>query len=261
MGKDRLYTEKEISKIIKRAGELQAAESSKTTIGLTLEEIQHIAQDVGLEPDIVAEVASQMDHEPEQEERSIFSPLLISTQLDMEEIIPLQLTEEEWPEVVSLMERVAGKTGASSKVGRMMEWISDSKHTLYKLSLFSGDDQSKVVIQANFNQLALAWTLPIVINVAVWALLLGMLNFGMMGIPIGLSITLASYLVVRSGINSFVQKKKKSIRLMFRKLSSLVAGGQQSASKKENTIQPSLTIPPEEPEHNTGSKPERNRIR
>jgi len=262
MSNERLYTEKEISKILKRAGEVQAAQSEKITVGLSLEEIQQIAKDVGLEPDIVANVANEIDDEPEQEETGFFSSLMMPTKIDLEHVLPGNLSENEWPEVVSLIERATGKSGSSSQIGKMLEWISDGKHTDYKLSLFSGEDQSKVILQGNFNQLALSWTLPILINVAVWAFLLAMLNLGLMGIPIGVAVTFVTYLVILRGFKNFMKKKRNSIKSVFRKMGALVSGEKtKPKSTAKDTAQSRIEIPEEEPGGNTQSSPIRNRVR
>lgn len=234
MSNDRLYTEKEISKILKRAGEIQAAEREKVTIGLSLEEIQQLAEEVGLEPDIIASVAEYIDVEPEKEETGFFASLMMPTKIDVEQVIQGEITEEDWPEIVSLIERTAAKSGASSQIGRMLEWTSDSKNSVQKLSVIPGDNQTKVIFQGTFTQLALAWTLPIVINVGVWAFILGMINLGMVGIPIGIGVVFATYLIILSGFKSFMRKKKQSIKSMFAKLKGVVTANDLKKGQKTN---------------------------
>ncbi len=261
MGNGRLYTEKEISKILKRAGEVQAAQSEKVTVGLSLEELQQIAEEVGLEPDIVASVANEIDTESEQEQSGFFSSLLMPTKLDLEQVIPGTIAENEWPEIVSIIERAAGNSGSSSQVGRMLEWISDGRHSEYKLSLFSGEGQSKVILQANFNQLALAWTLPILINVAVWAFILGMINFGWFGLPIGLAVTFGTYLVILSGFRNFIRKKRDSIKSAFSKMKTMISTRKPDSEKtQEMSTGSRINIPGEQPEENQASNTVRRRV-
>ncbi|MBO6793580.1 MAG: hypothetical protein JJ895_06700 [Balneolaceae bacterium] len=121
MSNDRLYTEKEISKILKRAGEIQASEREKVTMGLSLEELQQLAEEVGLEPDIIANVAETIDIEPENEDEGFLSSLMMPTKIDVEHVIQGEISEDEWPEVVAMMERHSGKAGISSQVGKLLE--------------------------------------------------------------------------------------------------------------------------------------------
>ena len=69
MAEERLYTEKEISTILKRSGERQIAQGQKETVGLSLLEIQQIAGEVGLDPAIVASVAAELDFTSNSEKR------------------------------------------------------------------------------------------------------------------------------------------------------------------------------------------------
>ena len=262
MGSDRLYTEKEISEILKRAGKVQAAQSEKVTMGLSLEEIQHIAEEVGLEPDIVASVANEIDIEPEQEEEGFISSLLIPTKIDIEQIIPGELSEEEWPEIVSMIERKVGKSGASSQIGRMMEWKSDGNHSIHKFSMIPGDNQTKVIYQSTFTNLVLSWTLPILINVAVWAFIAAMIAFSWSGIPIGLVITFLTYLAILSGFKKFIKRKKKSVKSMFSKVNTLVKR-KKATSKKANDRegQGRIIIPEKGSETMDDSNAERKKVR
>ena len=61
MLKPRLCTEKEISTILKRAGERPVNQGSKESQGLSLEEVQQIAGEFGIDPSVVASVAAELD--------------------------------------------------------------------------------------------------------------------------------------------------------------------------------------------------------
>lgn len=258
MSKDRLYTEKEISKILKKAGEIQASEREKVTVGLSLEEIQQLAEEVGLEPDIIANVAKEIDIEPEPEP-GFFRSLLMPTKIDIEQVILGNFTEDVWPEIVSLIEREVAKSGSSSQIGKLLEWKADSRHSVHKFSLIQGKDQTKVIFQGTFTQLALAWTLPILINVGVWAFIVGMINFGLIGIPIGLTITFATYLAILSGFRNFIKKKKESVRSMFAKMNGLF--GKAESLKEKVDSQNRILIPDEEEsESNIQSEANRKKV-
>lgn len=259
MSNDRLYTEKEISKILKKAGEIQAAEREKITVGLSLEEIQQLAEEVGLEPDIIATVAENIDVEPEKEEVGFFESLIMPTKIDLEQVIPGEFTEDNWPEIVSLVERTAAKSGSSSQIGRMMEWSSDSKHSVHKLSVIPGDNQTKVIFQGTYSQLALAWTLPIVINVGVWAFILFIINFGVIGVPLGIAVTFATYLIILSAFKNFMRKKKQSIKGMFTKMKNLV--NWQKSETAASSSAGSIQIPDEEPSNHEDDISIKKRVR
>jgi len=247
MGNDRLYTEKEISEILKRAGKVQAKQSEKVTVGLSLEEIQQLAEEVGLEPDIIANVAQEIDIEPEDEAAGFFSSLLMPTKLDIEQVITGSISEEDWPEIMAMIEKAVGKSGSSSQVGKLLEWTSDGRHSKHKFSLIRGDNQTKLLHHSNFNQLALSWTLPILINVGVWAFILFMINFGMIGIPLGLAVIFSTYLIILSGFKNFVKKKRNSVKAAFLKMRGLFKSeGRVSEKTKISNTESRIQIPDNE---------------
>lgn len=241
MSNDRLYTEKEISKILKRAGEIQASEREKVTMGLSLEELQQLAEEVGLEPDIIANVAENIDIEPENEESGFLSSLMMPTKIDVEHVLQGEISEEDWPEVVAMMERHSGKSGTSSQVGKLLEWNAETNNTTHKLSLIPGSDKTKLIYKGVFSKLAMSWTIPIVVNVGFWTIFLAMLNLGMIGIPIGLAATFITYLIVLRGFKNYIKKKKNAVRHTFIKLKGLVSKStpteEKSATKSADYIQ------------------------
>ncbi len=241
MSNNRLYTEKEISKILKKAGEIQASEREKVTVGLSLEEIQQLAEEVGLEPDIIAQVAGKLDEESEPEP-GFFGSLLMPTKIDLEQVIPGNISEDEWPEIVSMIERATSKSGSSSQIGKLLEWTEDSRHSKQKLSVIQGDNQTKVIFQGTYTQLALAWSLSILINIGVWAFIVGIINLGLLGIPIGIVVTFATYLIILSGFKSFIRKKKRTLKSVFTKMSGLFSGKTESDQRSKGRIE----IPDEE---------------
>jgi hypothetical protein len=260
MSNDRLYTEKEISKILKRAGEIQASEREKVTVGLSLEEIQHLAEEVGLEPDIIANVAETIDIDQEEESTGFFDSLLMPTKLNIDHIIQGEIKEEDWPEVITLMEQITGKGGASNKMGKLYEWICETNNTTQKLSMIPGEEQTKVIYNGSFAKLAMSWTIPIMVNVGFWVIFLGMLNWGLIGIPLGLATVFISYLVILRGFKNYLRKKSRSVKNAFIKMKSLVSG--RSTTVQNSSIQNTgrIVIPDAEESESTTSGAQKNKL-
>ncbi len=243
MSNDRLYTEKEISKILKRAGEIQASEREKVTVGLSLEEIQHLAEEVGLEPDIIANVAETIDIDQEEESTSFFDSLLMPTKLNIDHIIQGEIKEEDWPEVITLMEQITGKGGTSNKMGKLYEWICETNNTTQKLSMIPSEEQTKMIYNGSFAKLAMSWTIPIMVNVGFWVIFLGMLNWGLIGIPLGLAAVFISYLVILRGFKNYLRKKSRSVKNAFIKMKGLVSGASSNEDKQANQVAGSIEFP------------------
>ena len=207
MAKERLYTEKEVSAILKRVGERQTVQGNKDAVGLSLQEIQQIAGDVGLDPALVASVAAELDAIPEKE--GSFAWLKLPNKVEVERVLPGNVTEAEWPEITSAIERALGVTGVSSQVGSMLEWTYFSKTVQYKISFSPGNGQTRVRLLGDFTRFSRALLLGILIQVAVWFTFMGVLLFSVGGVPFGVVAVFLAYMLIRFGFAGYIRKKEK----------------------------------------------------
>jgi len=150
MASDRLYTEKEISSLLKRAGELQSEQNLEETSGLTLNEIQQIASDVGLDPRLIAQAASELSSTRGLGEDAR-SPFIKKT-FEIERVIPGEFSEDEWGDISSDIGSAFSLVGASSRVGKTYEWTYSARHSNIQVKLTPGRGQTKVRIQGNYSR-------------------------------------------------------------------------------------------------------------
>ena len=134
---DRVYTEEEVRALLERAAELQAqtARQAGDRPGLTLEELQTIASDAGLDPALLRRAAAELD-EPG---RSLLesSTGTSATHVFVERWVPGPLVPETWEDMVAELRhrfdtdlgRMMGMPGygvsSTEQIGRTVEW----KHT------------------------------------------------------------------------------------------------------------------------------------
>ena len=209
MAKERLYTEKEFSAIIKRAGERQSEQSDKETAGLSLQEIQQIAGEVGLEPTLVASVAAELDQKLDKEGH--LSWWKMPTKLEVERIVPGNISEEQWPEIILAIEKALGVSGTWAQVGRMLEWTYMSEAAQYKVSFSPGDGQTRVRLFGNFSQLSwisLSSCLIIIlmsclIVASFWGTIIGSISFGVVA-------AFLVYMLLHAGLTNYIQKKERT---------------------------------------------------
>lgn len=246
MSKDRLYTEKEISTILKRAGERQADQGDKETTGLSLEEIQQIAQEVGLDPGIIAAVAAELDHK--EKEGSALSKLWVPEKLEAERVVAGTVTEEHWPEIVSTIESTLGVAGASGQVGRMLEWTYTSKTMQHKITCTPGEGQTRIRIFTNFSRLARVWMIPF----SLYTLFLGFVFPFNAGLPalasvgIGLAASLLVYMLIRFGFTGYALRKERTLNKLLARIEKILPEEAAPLDHTSHSVaQPRLVIPEE----------------
>lgn len=150
----KVFSEKEVSRVLRRATELQ--ESAKTTdpTGLTFEELQLIAAEAGIDPQFMAAAISELEIEEEKDDQFhwLGAPLSIS----LERVVEGEVSEIQWEEMVNQIRSTFNLVGASGMVGRSREWTHDSKDRQVQVTVTSREGQSKLRIFARFPQLAAA---------------------------------------------------------------------------------------------------------
>ena len=113
LSNDRRYTEKEIQAILKRASELQAtrAENPSAADGTTLAQLQQPAAEIGIDADLIAQAAQSLN--PGEDAGS--SSLLAGGpwKVDFDQIVPGEVTEENWAFVVDEMRAATGRVGSA----------------------------------------------------------------------------------------------------------------------------------------------------
>jgi len=262
MSNNRLYTEKEISTILKRAGERQAEQGEKETQGLSLEEIQQIAGEVGLDPGIVASVAAELETSLGKEKGQ--SWLGLPVRVETERVLPGSVSVDQWPEVVSAIENSMGVIGASGQVGKMLEWTYTSKFVQYKVSLTPVNGQTKVRVFGNFTRLARAMLLPFLLFFTIQGIVIPIgagLPFWAGG-AIGLSLGLLIYLIINFGFTSYIRGKERTFEQMITRLANKVPLTPTSPTSTEERISSSaqVQIPEAEAEQQTAELRAKKRV-
>ena len=118
----RLYGEKEIGKILKRATELQHDEPPETSAeSMTLQELEDVAEEAGIDPACLRRAAFEMD--TGAGERSTWEKLAGEELVIVREIVvPGELREDGFERIVAVIERGTSEHGQSSVLGRTLTW-------------------------------------------------------------------------------------------------------------------------------------------
>jgi hypothetical protein len=146
-GSDRRYSEEQVALILRRAAQLDAGlDGSDIGDGLTLDEIERIARDVGLAPDLVARAAAQIDaREPGAAERIFGGPVHFDAEYETRGELP----RERYGDVVAAIRRVLGQSGKTSEVLDGLEWKSVGETTQVSVTVRPAGGHTKVQVLAD----------------------------------------------------------------------------------------------------------------
>lgn len=121
--KERTYSEQELALILRRAVELQdrpaAGRVPSREEGFSLQEIQAIAREVGLHPDVVARAAATLT----REKRSGLARVVGgAASHELEYTADREISPEEFAEIVDLIRKATGRHGEVNEVLGGLEW-------------------------------------------------------------------------------------------------------------------------------------------
>jgi len=147
---NKTYTEKEIKELLERTAQLQSQskETSKPSTGLTLTELESIAEESGLDPSLLQRAALEMSVDPANTGFEVQT----STHVNAQRLVSGELSDEEWDEIVFELREVYDASmemtdmgsygqGTATKVGRNYEWRHTSLsgiHTRISIRPYKG---------------------------------------------------------------------------------------------------------------------------
>jgi hypothetical protein len=141
----RVYSDRQISRIIKRAAELQdqIGRGDSAGRGISIAEIEQIGRELGIDPACLHQAVAEMGGGAEPGALSIWGPTLIEAR----RCVNSEATEREWEMMVQEVRRMLGFTGETGKLGQALEWkTSDKELVTYQVTVSPREGQTEIQI-------------------------------------------------------------------------------------------------------------------
>jgi hypothetical protein len=243
---DRPYTEKEIRAILQRAGKLQEARTSGgiSSGGTTLVQLQQAASELGLDPELIAQAAREV----ETEDTATKSSWLLGGpwKVDYDQILPGTVTEENWPFIVDELRAASGRVGTPKTIGKGFEWLSKQPDPLH-ITFTPHGANTRVRLTARFDEWGVLFYILPSIFVVVFVMLAVILHTAFAksgGMSPGLFVTLLAgipaltFLGGRAGFGKLCARKRIQTQNLFEHLKrALNQSAQQALEAAPQTIE------------------------
>jgi hypothetical protein len=247
----RLYDEREVGKILERATELQRQEPARAAEsgGLSLEELEEIALETGIDPRHLRRAAVELDSgeiDPSGWDRLVGD----HTTLVYEATVPGELGRDDFEGVVSAIQQVAREHGQPSLLGRTLTWQAEtpSKTRSLQVVVSARRGETHVRVEERLHQFA----------AGLFGGTLGGVGGGVgigVGLPVGLEVlgsTLfavafplgifgLSYLGARAIYRQVVQRRRAKLVELLERITAAVE--QSIAEKALDARMPPLELP------------------
>jgi hypothetical protein len=160
-GSSRRYTDAEIQRLLKRAAEL---ENEKPALpapveGPTLEEIESIASEAGINPALIQQAAHELDSTSSgitvlAPQSSVF--LGAPTAFELERVVRGEATQATLERLVPYLQRAADGMGHPSLMGKTLTWQSEdaSKTRALQVSVSVGRGETRISVEERYGNMA-----------------------------------------------------------------------------------------------------------
>lgn len=232
----------QISKILKRAAELEHKNHiNDDGDGLSVEELQEVAKEVGLHPKYIRLAAEELERPSPSFLSKIFGGPF---NYRHSSVVEGTLSNKKWEEIVAQIRHSIGKNGKPSKFGDTFEWeLRDDETQHLQIYVSPQGEQTSIQINADFkNYAALIYGALGTMGVTLIAVLIPIL-FKKAGLPLAPLLTfggigLLSFAAgLRFYLSRWTKKKRKTYSRLVNRLQEILS------PENENLHSPSITLP------------------
>ncbi|MBT8338049.1 MAG: hypothetical protein KJO11_15780 [Gemmatimonadetes bacterium] len=234
----RRYDEKEVSRLLERASELQRSRpTAPDPTGLTLAELQEIAAEAGLDPEHLQRAAVELDR-PEVAGGGVGASLAgAPTRVLLERTLPVEVSPAVFDQLVPIIQIAADAPGQASQVGRSLTWHSQNPSNPRTLQILVSvqDGHTSIRIDERYGGWAGALFGGVMggvgggVGIGVGGALGGILGSTALAIGFPAAILTGSYVLCRSIYKRFVTRRIQLLQeLMDRMEAELSAAAETS---------------------------------
>jgi hypothetical protein len=237
MDSNHRFNRDEISKILKRAAELEHKDDiDDDSEGLTVKELQQVSKEVGLHPKYIQRALDELQAPAHLVSSNIFGGPFT---YHLSNSASGGLTEKEWEDVVSEIRRIHGGIGKTSKLGNTYEWEQRKQEVGYiQISLSPKESHTEININANYTYFA--FIVSILTGVGCIPLFMFLAN-EFSNLPSAEILVfgpiIALIIGVRFYLSHWMKKKRRTYGRLFNRLREMLG------AEEEKESAPSITIP------------------
>ena len=237
----RSYNEKEIGALIQRATELHEEAIGTSERSLSLEEIEHIAAELGLPPEYMRTAALELEDRVNSGRAfSVFGGPFV---IDQARVVDETMTQEQWEQVVMELRAFTGKKGQVDEVGPAREWThaigeGDQGFNFVKtrVAIRPGDGQTSIQIRKHYG--AVAFWYPLVFFLAGFLSLVALNEFpNPVTLALGIGSVIGSLVVVRTLISSWARREKERLKRLINLLHRTLSASSSKVLANELTTE------------------------
>jgi hypothetical protein len=227
----RRYDDAEIARLFKRATELQARDPQQAEHdGMTLQELEAVAREAGIDPVLLQQAASELDHAPES---GGWGPLLAGerTSLVIERSFEGELDQADLEGLVPYVNLAADLTGNISSVGRTLNFSGGGQQSTRSIQVLvsSRHGRTDIRIEERYGQLLGALFGGIVggagvgLGVGLGAGVGAAMGSAILAVGLPFAALGGTYAIARFAFKKVVARRRRALRKLVDQVGAVVA--------------------------------------
>lgn len=154
---ERRFTDQEVGEILKRAARDTSSSTPVKREGLSLAELKAIGEEVGIDPDRLADAAHAVALESGNRPNGFLGG---PTVLNFERKVRGEVDPADTPEVLSVIRRNIGQQGEASEIHGSVEWNANGETGSRYVTLSSRNGTTTITSSANLSNMAILTFVP-----------------------------------------------------------------------------------------------------
>lgn len=219
----RVYGDKEIGRILQRATDLQHQEPTAPAAGVTLDELEEIAAEAGIDPRYLRRAALEVDsivHGSSIWTRVAGDDLILIREIEL----PGELQESGFERIVAVIQTQSREHGQPSLLGKTLTWRAETanKTRTIQIVVTSRDGHTLVRLEENLTQVAAGLfagtTAGFGVGVGVGAglpIALEVIGSALFAVAAPIGIIGISYIAARAVYRQLVRRRNRAIDDLF----------------------------------------------
>lgn len=160
----KLYNEKEIGTILKRAAELSLDESGPNAAGLSIEELQQVGAEAGLDPDLILRAAAEIQQGGAKRKRNL---LVGPTNYSNDFVLEGEVDADTWEEMLAAIRSTFKDPGIVSTREKVFEWTSQSETEKAQVTALNAGGKTRITLFWSEPILMLPMIIPTIIGTII----------------------------------------------------------------------------------------------
>ncbi len=232
----KLYNEKQIGAILKRAAEMSLDESGPNAAGLSIEELQQVGAEAGLDPDLILKAAAELQQSgPERTKNFWGGPISYANDF----VLDGEIDSATWEEMIGAIRSTFKDPGVVSTRENVFEWTSQSETEKSQVTAHVANGKTKVTLFWAEPVVAVPMYIPTIIGTII-SLPIVFESLELSGFPAAaviLSTFAALFFLGRFAVDRIMNREVKKLRQLETSLDLIASKKALRAARKQSVEQ------------------------